>query len=45
MKLVGTLPGMVQTIVTKDLTQYCSSLPLRTMHDIMTYGALSFANT
>ena len=34
-KLVGTLPEMVQTIVPKDFTQYCSSPPLCTM---ISYG-------
>ena len=34
-KLVGTLPEMVQTIVPKDFTQYCSSPPLYTM---ISYG-------
>ena len=30
-KLVGALPEMVQTIMPKDFTQYCSSPPLCTM--------------
>ena len=33
--MVGTLPEMVQTIVPKDFTQYCSSPPLCTM---ISYG-------
>ena len=38
-KLVGTLPEMVQTIVPKDFTQYCSSPPLCTM---ISYGYILF---
>ena len=35
-KLAGTLPEIVQTIVPKNLTQYCSSPPLCTpYYDIM----------
>ena len=36
-KLVGTLPEMVQTIVPKDFTQYCSSPPLCTSISIYGY--------